>query len=900
MGPEPTQGPLSLGPIQQRPIKRATLYEELDASVLPSRHRRPESKFKPMSRHARNVRLWLSVKSSDPILLWQRPICSGASTGPCLSSDSNQLVGTLISIFTKQPFSQDAPELRNLASTLTTRVVESVLNRLKSWKVALEFFSWASSQSGYRHNCYTINAMAAILSRARRNAEMKTLSLYLVNSQCSISPGALGFFIRCLGDVGMVEEANAVFERVRDSGLCIPNNYAYNCLLEAISHSDKVDILEARLKEMRDSGCALDKFTLTPVLQMYSKLGRIESVMEIFDVMSDRGWLDGHVLSIVVICFSKLGMVDRVFELIERMESQNIRPNERTFHTLIHGLMKDSRLDAALELFDKMKRSGFTSDISIYDVIIEGLCKNGQLKSALSLYLEMRESGIRPDSVLLMKLSGFFSEEQIIQLLEEFPEGMDAKAVTLYYNLLLNLYVKNGLVDKAHRMLCLMIGADSDSNGHNADIAELIKLKGTAFVNTEAFNIIIGALVQKGKLDSALSLFRDMDQVRCRPTIKLYNSLIEGLCNSNRLDEARELLTEMKGSSGPDPTPFTHNCIFGCLCRREDVIGALEMVKEMRMNGHEPWIKHSSDLVKRLCDKGRVSDACSFLEDMVQEGFVPDIVAYSAAINGLIHAHKVDQAVELFRDLQSQGRRPDVVAYNILINGLCKVKRAPEAHDIFKEMLQDRLVPSIITYNSMIDGWCKIGDIDKALLYLSKMSSEAQKKDPNVITYTTLIAGLCNARRPGEALTMWDEMKKRGCEPNNITFMAMINGLSKCGRPEEARLYLKEMLEKGMRPEIYVYVGLLNAFISELKFEEAFEVLKELLENESFSEHRDKAYTAALRDVIVNLGEDERTSSGIRALIADSQIPALLDILDNRVPADILHNRVQNGTGGIP
>lgn len=839
-----------------------------------------------MRRYARVFRLCLSVESSNP-LRFRRPICARSHVSASVPSDSDQLVSNLISIFTKQPFPRSSPELQSLAPGLTTKVVESVLNRFKSWKIAYEFFDWASSQSGYRHNCYTFNAMAAILSRARRNAEMMTLSSYLVNSRCSMSPGALGFFIRCLGNVGMVEEANAVFDQAKELGLCIPNNYTYNCLLEAISRSDKVEILEMRLKEMRDSGWVLGKFTLTPVLQMYSNLGRIEYAMGVFDLMSDQGWLDGHVLSIMVICFSKLGLVDKVFELIERMEGLNVRLNERTFCTLIHGLVKESKLDAALELFDRMKRSGFAPEISLYDAIIEGLCKKGQLKRALDLYLEMKESGIPPDSVLLMKLSGFCSEEQMIQLLDELPEGMDTKAVTLYYNLLLTFYSKSGLVDKAYGMLRAMMG--SDSNSHNTDIDKLITFKGSAFVSTASFNVVISGLIQKGKLDTAVSLFQDMGQVNCRPTIELYNNLIEGLCNSNRLDEAKELLKEMEGSSGLAPSPFTHNCIFGCLCRREDIIGAMEMVKEMRVYGHEPWIKHSSDLVKRLCSKGRVTEACSFLAGMVEEGFIPDIVAYSAAMNGLIQVHKVDQAVELFRNLQAQGCRPDVVAYNILISGLCKVKRVSEAHNLFEEMLQDGLFPSIVTFNSMIDGWCRIGDVDRALLCLSKMPSEDPKGGPCVITYTTLIDCLCSVRRPDEALTMWDEMRKSGCEPNSIAFMAMIKGLSKCGRPEEARSYLEEMLKEGMKPKMYVYVALLNAFISEQKFEEAFQVLKELLEGGSFPEHQDKGYIA-LRDVVVKLGEDQRTSSGIRALIAGSNLGtsrALLhSILDTRVESE--------------
>ncbi|KAK4775201.1 hypothetical protein SAY86_010136 [Trapa natans] len=827
-----------------------------------------------MRRYIHIFRLWFYEECSDALRL-RRFICTGDQVSPSVSSDSEQLVSNIVSIFTKKPFHRDSPELRNLAPALTTKVVESVLNRFKSWKIAHEFFDWASSQSGYMHNCYTINALAAVLSGARRNAEMKTLSSYLVNSRCPMTPGALGFFIRCLGNVGMVEEADAVLNQAKDLGLCIPNKYTYNCLLQAISRSDKVEILEMRLKEMTDFGWELDKFTLTPVLQMYCNLGRMKCAMRVFEIMGDQDWLDVHSLSIMVLRLSKLCLTDEVFELIQKMESRNIRLNEQTFCILIHGFVKESKLDAALELFDKMKRSGFTPEISLYDTIIEGLCKKGQLKRALDLYLEMRESGISPDSKLLIKLSDFFSEEQMIQLLEELPEGMDTKMVTLYYNLLLTFYIKAGLTDKAHIMLRGIMG--SDSNSHDTAMDSLIKFKGADFVSTASFNIVISGLIQKGEVDSAVGLFLDMGQVHCRPTVEIYNNLIEALCNSNKLDVAKDLLREMEATSGLSPTQFTHNCIFGCLCRREDTIGAIDMVKVMRVYAHEPWIKHSSDLVKRLCNKGRVTEACSFLADLVEEGFVPDIVAYSTAMRGLIQTHKIDQAMELFRDLQAQGCRPDVVAYNILISGLCKAKRVSEADKLFEEMLEGGLFPSVVTYNSMIDGWCQIGDVDRALLCLSKISRKAQEGGPDVITYTTLIDGLCIAGRPDEALTMWDEMKRQGCVPHSITFMAMIKGLSKSGRPEEARSYLKEMLREGMKPQIYVYVALLEALISEQKLEETFQVLREMLEIGSFPELKDK-WHVALRDVLAKLVQDERTSSSIRALVAEGHLgPHLSD-----------------------
>ena len=45
----------------------------------------------------------------------------------------------------------------------------------------------------------------------------------------------LGVSLRCLGSVGLVEEANYLFDHVRSVDLCVPNSYNYNFLLEILS-----------------------------------------------------------------------------------------------------------------------------------------------------------------------------------------------------------------------------------------------------------------------------------------------------------------------------------------------------------------------------------------------------------------------------------------------------------------------------------------------------------------------------------------------------------------------------------------------------------------------------------------------------------------------------------------
>jgi pentatricopeptide repeat protein len=806
----------------------------------------------------------LFIKNISPPSHSHRLICTKTHSE---SSSPSEHTSALISIFTKQPFSPDNAELKNLAPRLTTQVVESVLNGLKSWKIAHRFFTWASNQYGYKHNCYTYNTMASILSHARQIAPLRALAMDILNFHCSMTPGALGHLVRCLGTVGLVEEVNMLFDQVRMMGLCVPNNYTYNCLLEAIAKSKSIDLIEMRLKEMRDYGWKSDKYTLTPVLQVYCHAGKFEKALSVFNDMNEQGWIDAHVFSILVLAFSKWGEVDKAFEFIERMEARNIRLNQKTFCVLIHGFVRESKVDKALQLFDKMRQSGFNPDVSLYDVLIGGLCKNKDLEKALCLYLEMKQLGIHPDAGILTKLMAFFEESEMIRLLEE-SKVLDEEAVILLYNSILNGLVNNNSHDKACLLLRVMMGDQPD---YDIESYKLPRVKKAIGPNTTSCRIVIDGLVKTGKLDLALNLFRDMNRVGCEPDIILYNNLIYGLCNSNRLEESYELFGQMK-MSGFEPTQFTHNSIFGCLCRRGDVVAALDLVREMRVHGHEPWIKHSSLLVKGLCKHGRAVEALKFLSNIVQEGFLPDIVTYSAAMDGLIKLQEVDRALELFRVICSNNYCPDVVAYNILIGGLCKAKRVLEAEDILNEMVVKGRVPSVVTYNHLIDGWCKNGDVDQAMLCLSKMLAE--DREPSVITYTTLVDGLCNARRPDDALMLWNEMGRKGCAPNRIAFMALIHGLCKCGRPNTSLAYLREMEEKEMKPDTFVYVALISSFVSSCNLHLALEILKEMADKGNFPELLDKN-CLILRDAVLKLSKDAKTSSGIKSLIAGGRIPRM-------------------------
>ncbi|KAM3281321.1 putative pentatricopeptide repeat-containing protein, mitochondrial [Capsicum chacoense] len=805
----------------------------------------------------------LSTLSSTPIS--PKPI----NTLPSISQENSRIIYRLVYIFTNNLDSSKTQELDELGSKITTSIVENVLGKIKNWRKAHLFFNWAKNQEGYFHNCHTFNIMAECLSGVRQIASMRSLVNDVVKFQCCFTPHGLGFFIRSLGSQGLVNEANELFDHMKRMGLCVPNSFTYNCLLDGISKGGDVGLIELRLKEMCSYGWELDKYAYMPVLQCYCNARKFENALVVFNEMHEKGLVDAHVLSILLVSFSKWGTVDKAFELVERIGDLNISLNEKTCFVLIHGFVREGRTDKALQLLDKMKKMGFVMGISVYGVLIEELSRNKEIEKAMQLYEDMNVSGIRPDIKILSDLISCVRDERdMIRIVEGRYENLDRKARMLLYNSVLKRLINNVSTDKAYQLLCASACLDSGSD-FNED--NLFPVKELACPNTVSFELVIDGLCRGDRLELALSLFRDMDHIGCKRSVLLYNNLIDSLSRSGRLNECYELFNEMKQSEFL-PTHYTYNSIFGCLCRQGDDAGALSMVKEMRVHGHQPWIKYYTLLMQKLCKDGQAVRASNFLADMVQEGYLPDVVSYSAVINGLVKIKQLDEALNLFRGICARGYCPDVVAYNIIINGLCKDKRVLEAQDFLDEMIDKGLAPSVVTYNSLIDGWCKTGDVDRAIVYLTRMTEK--EREPNVITYTTLIDGLCNAGKPDDAIRLLVKMETNGCSPNRITFMALISGLCKCGKPDDALIYLHEMERKDMKPDPSIYIVLIDAFIKNTNPNEACDLLQKVVRDEFLQDLNSKS-RPILKEAILSLSVDPRTSSNVKILLEEGHLTAL-------------------------
>lgn len=77
------------------------------------------------------------------------------------------------------------------------------------------------------------------------------------------------------------------------------------------------------------------------------------------------------------------------------MMLDGVKPERETFHTLIVGTMKGSRLQDALYFRDQMKEMGLKPDVNLYNFLIStcGKCKNSD--AAIMLLEEMKAHDVK-------------------------------------------------------------------------------------------------------------------------------------------------------------------------------------------------------------------------------------------------------------------------------------------------------------------------------------------------------------------------------------------------------------------------------------------------------------------------------------------------------------------------
>lgn len=329
----------------------------------------------------------------------------------------------------------------------------------------------------------------------------------------------------------------------------------------------------------------------------------------------------------------------------------------------------------------------------------------------------------------------------------------------------------------------------------------------------KTFAIIAERYAAAGKPDRAVKLFLSMHEHGCFQDLNSFNTILDVLCKSKRVEMAYNLFKVLKGRFKADTVSYNIIANGWCLIKRTP--NALEVLKEMVERGLEPSLTTYNTMLKGYFRAGQIKEAWEFFLQMKKRKCGLDVVTYTTVVHGFGCAGEIKRARRVFDEMVAEGVLPSVSTYNALIQVLCKKDSVENAILVFEEMVRKGYVPNYTTYNVVIRGLCHAGQMDRALRFMERMKDD-DECEPNVQTYNIVIRYFCDAGEIEKGLDVFQKMASGDGLPNLDTYNILISAMfvrKKSGDLLVAGKLLIEMVDRGFLPRKFTFERVLNGLL---------------------------------------------------------------------------------------
>lgn len=399
-------------------------------------------------------------------------------------------------------------------------------------------------------------------------------------------------------------------------------------------------------------------------------------------------------------------------------------------------------------------------------------CANlGDGKKFLQLYGEMKEFGAEPDvlsyNVLIKLCARVNRKDLLVYVLEKIIENGVPMCMTTLHSLVA-AYVGFGDLEAAEKIvqamregrrdICRMLRdlnvEDYEDEDEHDD--EGVKVGDLSCQDSQVFEKLLPNSVSLGNKEPPLL------PKAYAPNSRIYTTLMKGYMKAGRVSDTIRMLEAMRQQSdnASHPDHVTYTTVVSALVKAGSVDRARQVLAEMSRIGVPANRVTYNVLLKGYCQQLQIEKARELLKEMTDAGIEPDVVSYNILIDGSILIDDSTGALAFFNEMRGRGIAPTKISYTTLMKAFASSGQPKLANKVFDEMLNDpRVKVDMIAWNMLVEAYCKQGLVEEAKRVVQKMKDNGFY--PNVSTYGSLANGIALARKPGEALLLWNEIKER-------------------------------------------------------------------------------------------------------------------------------------------
>lgn len=480
----------------------------------------------------------------------------------------------------------------------------------------------------------------------------------------------------------------------------------YQALMKGATASGSIQEAHRIMQEAQNGGLA-DINLYTVYMKALLQKSSIRDVQKVMKTVKSEG-LQMHIIhfnSLLTIAVSSGG--DQAWTIFQEMKTFNVKPDTVTCSILLKGLKsKAYNLEMVVGIMDGLE--GDVDEVLINSVV-EASIRAGR-SDLLVPFLKKQRSSKR----LVIKTAHTYSSiiracgyVQDIEAARDTWHQMRRQhiaPISVTLGCMVEALVTNGDIEGGYELIQEMLSDEKTASLVNAVMYGSI-VKGFSHkknfdrvwqvydemrerklqFSMVTYNTLIDACARSGDLGRIPSLLKDIDAQGLKMGIVTYSAILKGYCQKNKLDDAFQLLEDMKRTTKLEPDEIMYNTLLDGCARQGLYDRGMALLARMKKSGVPPSNFTLSVLVK-LANRGKkLEEAFEICEDLSKKhGFRLNVHVYANLVQACIQHHDVPRAIAVLERMIQERVRPDLRTYSLLLRACIDTRAAKDAAGLLR------------------------------------------------------------------------------------------------------------------------------------------------------------------------------------------------------------------------
>ncbi|KAI3745366.1 hypothetical protein L1987_58477 [Smallanthus sonchifolius] len=312
----------------------------------------------------------------------------------------------------------------------------------------------------------------------------------------------------------------------------------------------------------------LDRVAFSRAISKLTELNYYEGIRNFVDeLLKTRPDLNNEkFICNAIVCYGQAGLLTNAHQLFDKMPQLGVCHNSKSLNALMFSCMLAKNYDEVKRVYlDFPGKYGVKPNVDTYNTMIKAFCESGSASSCYSVTAEMVRKKCKPNATTFgIMIGGFYKEEKFdevgkvlemmkkhqvpvtigtynirIQSLCKLKRSAEAKAL---FDGVLSRGMKGNSVTYSH----LIHGFCREGKLNEAK--ELFKkmVNGGFKPESDCYFTLVHYLCKSGDFEAALEVCKKSMENDWFPNFSTMKLLVEGLANGTKVDEAKELIEQMK------------------------------------------------------------------------------------------------------------------------------------------------------------------------------------------------------------------------------------------------------------------------------------------------------------------------------------------------------------------